>query len=133
MILQGLWGAILLLRRAVDRSRLFLWFTTIMGPAGFIAVIAGWTTAEVGRQPYVIYRQLRTEDAVSPVGAGPISISLLTFLVVYAAVFCVGVLYILRLMAEGPVAGAAESSSPDLRSPGSALAAAPDGDGRRDP
>jgi cytochrome d ubiquinol oxidase subunit I len=102
MIAQGLWGAVLLLRGAVERTKLFLWFSTAMGPAGFVAVVAGWTTAEVGRQPYVIYGQLRTADAVSPVGAGPVSISLLIFLLVYALVFCVGALYILRLMGEGP-------------------------------
>ncbi len=126
MILQGLVGAVLLARRAVEKTKLFLWFSTAMGPAGFIAVIAGWMTAEVGRQPYVVYGQLRTQDAVSPVGAGPISISLLTFLVVYAVVFCVGALYILRLVAEGPVVIAAEP--PDRgHSPGSALGAAPKG------
>jgi cytochrome d ubiquinol oxidase subunit I len=125
MILQGLWGVVLLARGAVERTRLFLWLTTAMGPAGFIAVVAGWTTAEVGRQPYVIYGQLRTADAVSPVAAGSISVSLLIFLMVYALVFCVGALYILRLMGEGPLSGAAKASPPGPRSPGSALAAAP--------
>jgi cytochrome d ubiquinol oxidase subunit I len=132
MIVLGGWGAVLLLRGAVERSRLFLWFSTAMGPAGFIAVIAGWTTAEVGRQPYVIYGQLRTADAVSPVGAGPISASLLIFLVVYAIVFFVGALYILRLIAEGPRAGAARSPPSNSRSPGSALAAAPEHAGGAD-
>jgi cytochrome d ubiquinol oxidase subunit I len=130
MILQGLWGAVLWARGALARSRLFLWFSTAMGPAGFVAVIAGWTTAEVGRQPYVVYGQLRTADAVSPIGAGPVSISLLTFLVVYAVVFCVGLLYILRLVAEGPVASVGEPVSAVQRSPGSALAAAPEDPGR---
>jgi len=117
MILQGLWGAVLLARSAVEKTRLFLWFSTAMGPAGFIAVIAGWTTAEVGRQPYVIYGLLRTADAVSPVGPGQISISLLIFLVVYALVFCVGALYILRLMADGPRPNVADPP-PYQRPPG---------------
>ena len=73
-----------------------------MGPAGFVAVIAGWVVAEVGRQPYVVYGVLRTADAVSPVGAGQVSASLLGFMIVYAVIFSVGVLYILRLIAEGP-------------------------------
>lgn len=132
MILQGLWGALLLARRAVERTRLFLWFSMAMGPAGFIAVIAGWTTAEVGRQPYVVYGLLRTADAVSPVGPGQISISLLTFLVLYALVFCVGALYILRLMAVGPRPGVADPP-PYQRSPGSALAAAPQEPGKTTP
>jgi cytochrome d ubiquinol oxidase subunit I len=108
---------VLLARSAVEKTRLFLWFSTAMGPAGFIAVIAGWTTAEVGRQPYVIYGLLRTADAVSPVGPGQISISLLIFLVVYALVFCVGALYILRLMADGPRPNVADPP-PYQRPPG---------------
>lgn len=124
MILEGLWGAFLWLRRGLERARLFLAFATAMGPAGFIAVVAGWTTAEVGRQPYVVYGQLRTADAVSPVGAGPISVSLLVFLLVYATVFCVGALYILRLVAAGPVAQTPPAQG--QRMPGSALAAVPD-------
>ncbi|MDB5460420.1 MAG: cydA [Caulobacteraceae bacterium] len=130
MILLGLWGAVLMLRGALERTRLFLWFCTAMGPAGFVAVVAGWTTAEVGRQPYVVYGLLRTADAASPVGAGPISISLLTFLVVYAAVFCVGALYILRLIGQGPAA--AQSRPPGRHAPGSALGAALDQAGDND-
>jgi cytochrome d ubiquinol oxidase subunit I len=127
MILQGLWGAFLWLRGRLDQTRLYLRFATLMGPAGFIAVIAGWTTAEVGRQPWVIYGWLRTSDAVAPVGPAQVSISLLAFLIVYAIVFCVGLLYILRLMAEGPSPVALKPPPPD-RAPGSPLAAAPEGD-----
>ncbi len=127
MILQGLWGAFLWLRGRLDQSRLFLRFATLMGPAGFVAVIAGWTTAEVGRQPWVVYGWLRTADAVAPVGPAQVSLSLLAFLIVYAIVFCVGALYILRLMAEGPAALGQQPPLPD-RAPGTPLAAAPTGD-----
>jgi cytochrome d ubiquinol oxidase subunit I len=89
-----------------------------------VAVVAGWTTAEVGRQPYVIYGWLRTAEAVAPVGSGQVSISLLAFLIVYAVVFCVGALYILRLIAQGPQA-ASPRPPPGLRPPGSPLGAAP--------
>jgi cytochrome d ubiquinol oxidase subunit I len=126
MILQGLWGGVLWFARGLDSTAPYLWFSTVMGPAGFVAVIAGWTVTEVGRQPYVVYGWLRTADAVSPVGAGPISLSLLTFVIVYAIVFCVGALYILRLIALGPAPIAADQSPSMPRSPGSALAAAPD-------
>ncbi len=129
MILQGIWGAILWLTGRLETTRPYLMLSTAMGPAGFVAVVAGWTTAEVGRQPYVVYGQLRTADAVSPVGAGPISVSLLTFLVVYAIVFCVGVLYILRLVAAGPAAVAEAAPPPEPRMPGSAMGAAPREDG----
>lgn len=128
MIGMGAWGAWLTLRGGPERSPLFLSACVAMGPAGFVSVIAGWVVAEVGRQPYVIYGILRTADAVSPVGAGQVSASLIGFLTVYAVIFSVGVLYILRMMAEGPVAGAADPS-PEGRAPGSALAAAPEDPG----
>jgi cytochrome d ubiquinol oxidase subunit I len=92
-----------------------------MGPSGFVAVIAGWTVAEVGRQPWVIWGQMRTAAGVSPVSPHEVSASLLAFLVVYAVIFSAGALYILRLMAQGPTYEAAPS--PD-RAPGSPLAAA---------
>ncbi len=112
--------------RGPERSRLFLRLCVAMGPAGFIAVIAGWTVAEVGRQPWVVFGQMRTENAVSPIGAGEVSASLIAFLLVYAVVFSAGALYILRLIAEGPVAGAAEPPPIPQRAPGSPLAAAPE-------
>jgi cytochrome bd ubiquinol oxidase subunit I len=123
MIGLGVWGAVLWLRRGLERSPLFLGATMLMGPAGFAAVIAGWVTAEVGRQPWVVYGLMRTSQAVSPVSAHEVSASLIAFLVVYAVIFTAGVLYILRLIAEGPL-GSAEA--PVLTgAPGSPLAAAP--------
>lgn len=124
MIGLGLWGGWLCWRGVVARSRWFLRACVAMGPAGFVAVIAGWVVAEVGRQPYVIYGVLRTADAVSPVTKGEVSASLLAFMGVYAVVFSVGALYILRLMDAGPLAGG-EPAAATVRPPGYALAAAP--------
>ncbi len=89
------------------RGRLYAWrglhgFAVIMGPAGFVAVIAGWVTTEVGRQPYTIYGLLRTADSVSPLDAPAVASSLIAFIVVYFAVFSVGAWYILRLMGHAP-------------------------------
>ncbi len=125
MIGLGLWGAVLWLRRGPERSRLFLAATVLMGPAGFAAVIAGWTTAEVGRQPWVVYGLMRTSAGVSPVSAHEVSASLIGFLLVYAVIFTAGVLYILRLIAMGPVLGAAEPPTLGTGAPGSPFAAAP--------
>ncbi len=58
--------------------------------------------------------------------AGEVSLSLLVFMAIYAVVFCVGALYILRLIGEGPAPASAREPSAAPRSPGSALAAAPD-------
>ena len=76
-----------------------------MAPSGFVAVLAGWITTEVGRQPYVIYGLLRTSDAASPLDAPAVAVSLLAFILVYFTVFGIGVGYILRLMAKTPHVG----------------------------
>lgn len=90
------------------RGRLHDWrglhrFALAMGPAGFVAVIAGWVTTEVGRQPYTVYGLLRTADSVSPLDAPAVASSLVAFVVVYFAVFSLGAWYILRLMAHAPM------------------------------
>jgi cytochrome d ubiquinol oxidase subunit I len=73
-----------------------------MGPAGFVAVIAGWITTEAGRQPYTVYGLLRTSESASPIAAPAVAGSLLAFGIIYLAVFGAGVFYILRLMARPP-------------------------------
>ena len=73
-----------------------------MGPSGFVAVLAGWYTTEVGRQPYTVYGLLRTSDSLSNVDAEAIGASLIAFIVVYFIVFGAGVFYILRLVSKPP-------------------------------
>jgi cytochrome d ubiquinol oxidase subunit I len=75
-----------------------------MGPSGFVAVLAGWYTTEVGRQPYTVYGLLRTSDSLSNVDAEAIGASLVAFIVVYFVVFGAGVFYILRHVARTPEA-----------------------------
>ncbi len=93
-------------RRRLHDARRFLRIAVVMGPAGFIAVLAGWITTEVGRQPYAVYGLLTTAHAASPAGASVVGGSLLGFIVVYLAAFGVGIFYILRLMNTAPVAEA---------------------------
>ena len=107
----GLWSLLARLR-----GRLYDWswlhrLALVMGPAGFVAVITGWVTTEVGRQPWVIYGLLRTRDAVSPIAAPAVGGSLIAFVIVYFSVFAAGTYYIVRLMARPPQAG--ESAEPD--------------------
>ena len=92
------------------RHRLYDWkllhlLALAMGPAGFVAVIAGWVTTEVGRQPYTVHGLLRTVDSVSPLQAPAVATSLLAFIVVYFIVFGAGIFYILRLMSQPPHRG----------------------------
>ena len=77
-------------------------YALAMSPAGFIAVLAGWITTEAGRQPYLVWGLLRTADSASPLDAPAVASSLIAFIVVYFAVFTVGIYYILRLMAQPP-------------------------------
>jgi cytochrome d ubiquinol oxidase subunit I len=83
-------------------SKLLHRYALAMGPAGFIAVLAGWVTTEAGRQPFTVYGLLRTVDSASPLDAPAVATSLLAFIVVYFIVFGMGVLYILRLMKVPP-------------------------------
>ena len=90
----------------------------VMGPAGFVAVLAGWVTTEVGRQPFTVYGLLRTADSLSPIDAPAVAASLVSFAVVYFFVFGAGVFYLLRLMSEPPETPDDALSSGPLRSAG---------------
>ena len=102
MLGLGLWSLWARVRRRLYDWRSLHRAALIMGPSGFVAVIAGWVTTEVGRQPFTVYGLLRTADSVSPLAAPAVATSLLAFVVVYFAVFGVGTWYILRLMAHRP-------------------------------
>ncbi len=129
MIGLGLWGGFNVWRGRLAHAKGFLRAAVAMGPSGFVAVVAGWVVAEVGRQPWVIYGVLRTGEAVSPVTGGEVSASLLAFMAIYALIFSAGALYILRLMGEGPLVSSAAPAGP--RPPGYALGAAPHDPGAR--
>ena len=98
----GLWSLV-----ARFRGKLYDWqwlhrAALLLSPAGFVAVIAGWITTEVGRQPYVVYNMLRTADAASPLAAPAVATSLIAFIVIYFVVFGAGIAYILKLMRKSP-------------------------------
>jgi cytochrome d ubiquinol oxidase subunit I len=83
----------------------------VMGPSGFVAVLAGWVTTEVGRQPYTVYGLLRTTESAAPIDAPAVASSLAVFAVVYLIVFGAGVIYLLRLMSQPPVPGEPDSDA----------------------
>ncbi len=102
MLGLGLWS---LLDRA--RGRLFedRWLQRaclLMAPSGFVAVLAGWITTEVGRQPFTVYGLLRTADSLSPVAAPAVATSLVAFVCVYFFVFGAGTFYLVRMMGRPP-------------------------------
>ena len=101
-------GALSLLMRWRGKlydSKLLHRLAVMMGPAGFVAVLAGWITTETGRQPFTVYGLMRTAESASPLAAPAVASSLIAFIIVYFIVFSAGVIYILRLMAEPPHRG----------------------------
>ncbi|MGF6149141.1 cytochrome ubiquinol oxidase subunit I [Pseudomonas fluorescens] len=102
MILTGLLGLVLRRNEALYRNRLFLRLVLFMGPTGLIAMLAGWITTEVGRQPWVVYGLLRTADAASNHTVTQLSVSLALFVLIYFSVFAVGIGYMMKLVRKGP-------------------------------
>lgn len=105
------------------RGKLYDWrwlhrFALAMSPAGFVAVIAGWITTEVGRQPWVVYGHMRTSEAVSAIDAPAVATSLLAFVVIYFAVFGAGTVYILKLMSKPPAHSDSELGDMPVRAAG---------------
>ncbi|WPO99377.1 cytochrome ubiquinol oxidase subunit I [Pseudomonas sp. HR96] len=102
MILVGLWSLVLRKRGSLYTCRPFLYLALWMGPSGLIALLAGWFTTEIGRQPWVVYGLLRTADASSNHSVTQMSITLVLFVVVYFALFGTGFGYMMRLVRKGP-------------------------------
>jgi cytochrome d ubiquinol oxidase subunit I len=107
MIAVGLVGFVLRLRGKLYDQPGFLRVARWMGPSGLVAVLAGWITTEVGRQPFVVYGLMRTSEAISPVAAPAVGWSLALFVIVYFAVFGTGTGFLLRMMDRpaGPADG----------------------------
>ena len=110
----GLLSLVLRYRRRLYDSRWMHRIAVVMAPSGFIALLCGWMTTEIGRQPYTVYGVLRTADSVSPIGLPGVASSLALFAVVYFVVFGAGIMIILRLMAKPPLPG---ESGPDSALP----------------
>lgn len=102
MIFTGLVAAILFWRKNIFDIKLFQRWCIAMGPAGFIAILAGWFVTEVGRQPYTAYGVLRTSDSISPVIAEQVALSLAAFVIIYTVIFGAGVYYMFKIWRKGP-------------------------------
>jgi cytochrome d ubiquinol oxidase subunit I len=102
MIAVGLWSAWLRWRGGLYTNRLFLRLVMCMGPAGLIAMLAGWFTTEIGRQPWVVYGLMRTANANSNHSVEQMTLTLVLFVVVYFTLFGAGFGYMMRLVRKGP-------------------------------
>jgi len=110
MLGLGLWSLLARARRCLYDWSWLHRAAVALAPSGFVAVIAGWVTTEVGRQPWTIYGLLRTAHSAAPLDAPAVAASLLAFVAVYFFAFGAGTLYILKLMAKPPEPH--ESASP---------------------
>ncbi len=96
-------GSFLIARERLADNRTWLWLTFLSFPLPFIATLTGWYTAEVGRQPWVVYGLLRTAQAVTPsLTVREAMISFAVFVALYAMIFGAGTVYIYRLLRSGP-------------------------------
>lgn len=102
MITLGIWAMLAQRRGQLYTNRKLLRFSLYMGPAGLVAILAGWFTTEIGRQPWIVYNIMRTADGVTPHDAFEVGLTLALFVVVYCILFGAGIVYILRLIRQGP-------------------------------
>jgi len=94
-----------LLRKRLVENRWYLKLMLFSIPLPYIAAELGWTLAEVGRQPWIVYGLMKTADAVSPVAASQVAVSLTAFVLVYGLLGAVGYWLIIRDVKQGPSAG----------------------------
>ncbi|WP_312933457.1 cytochrome ubiquinol oxidase subunit I [Pseudomonas sp.] len=131
MILVGLWSLWLRCSGGLYTSRPFLYLALWMGPSGLIAILAGWFTTEIGRQPWVVYGLLRTAEGVSNHSETQLGFTLVMFVVVYFALFGTGLGYMMRLVRKGPHTGEGNQPRPggpgQPRTPARPLSAADEG------
>ncbi len=124
MLAMGAWSLWARWRGTLHDSPWLHRLALVMGPSGFVAVLAGWATTEVGRQPFTVYGLLRTTESASPLAAPAVAASLIAFVIVYFAVFGVGTWFILKLMGHEPHPGEAGPTRGDASRAGG-IAATP--------
>ncbi|HEX2825794.1 MAG TPA: cytochrome ubiquinol oxidase subunit I [Burkholderiales bacterium] len=102
MLVVTVAGLVAWRRGRLADARAFQWMCMLVAPLGFVAVLAGWVTTEVGRQPWVVYGLLRTREAVTPsLNASDVALSLFVYVVAYIVIFGAGFYFMRRLVSAG--------------------------------
>lgn len=101
-LLIGLWSLWLRYRDKLYDNKWFLRLCVLATPLGFIATISGWYTAEVGRQPWVVYNVMRTAKGASDLPADHVFISLFAFILIYLFILGFFLFYLLKMINKGP-------------------------------
>jgi cytochrome d ubiquinol oxidase subunit I len=103
MLALAWFGSYLSVERRIERNRPLLWMIFLSFPLPFVAILTGWYTAEIGRQPWAVYGLLRTADAVTPFLTAPAALTtLILFGAIYLFIFSFGSFYIYWLLRNGP-------------------------------
>ena len=103
MLALAWFGSYLGFNRRLERNRIMLWLVFLNFPLPFVAILTGWYTAEIGRQPWAVYGVLRTAEAATPfLTANAAMATLILFGAVYTFIFSFGAYYIYRLLRAGP-------------------------------
>ncbi len=97
-----IWALLLWRRRRIFEAKAFLWTLVLIQPLGWLAVELGWMTAEVGRQPWLVYGLVRTSQGLSPIRAENVVWSLALFIIIFVAIGASYIHYVLRAFRQGP-------------------------------
>jgi cytochrome d ubiquinol oxidase subunit I len=95
-------GIVLRLRGRLTTSRRFHKYVLWTTPVGILAILGGWVTSEAGRQPWVVYGQLRTADAISKLAPGELVFSVIGFSAIYLFLLVAYIVYIVKTVKKGP-------------------------------
>jgi cytochrome d ubiquinol oxidase subunit I len=102
MLAMAVVGQYLRFNGALDRADWYLKLCPWTAPLGFVAVIAGWMTTEVGRQPWTVYGLLRTAQSVTPsLTARDVAISLTLYILVYLVMYPTGIAFMAGIVRRG--------------------------------
>jgi cytochrome d ubiquinol oxidase subunit I len=101
-LLLMLWAGFLWWRGRLFQNRLFLMSLVAVQPLGWLAVEMGWVTAEVGRQPWLVYNLVRTSQGTSPIPAGNVLWSLSLFVIIFVAIGGSYLYYVFKTLRAGP-------------------------------
>jgi cytochrome d ubiquinol oxidase subunit I len=116
MLVMSFFGLGLKRKGRLEETRWFLRGMVLAFPSGFAAVLFGWYTTEIGRQPWTVYGLLRTADSITPsLTAGHVLFTIFCYLTIYTLIFLFGMYYVYGMLREGPAApGEGLSVSPDV-------------------
>jgi cytochrome d ubiquinol oxidase subunit I len=102
MFLTAFIALVLRYKDKLYQSRYFHKWCIFIAPLGFVASISGWLTAEIGRQPWVVYNLMRTTEAVSAVESEEVMISFILLFLAYGVIFTFYLYYLFKIIRQGP-------------------------------